>query len=67
MLVKDPLQVKFYEKKLGRALTEAEKHGEVAVLMEGITTYLEIKDLVFPYDFMSDITVKSLLSGKVKW
>ncbi len=67
MLVKDPLQVKFYERKLGRALTDAEKYGEVPVLLEGTKTYLEIRELIFPYDFMSDITVKSLLNGKMRW
>lgn len=51
--VKDPLQVKYYERQLGRKLTEEEKLGEVPVYLKGIKTYLELTEIHFPYGFMS--------------
>ena len=66
MLIKDPMQVMFYEKKLGRKLTENEILGQVPVKIGRHNIYLEIKDLTFPYDFMSQTQLFSLVGKKLR-
>lgn len=67
--MKDPLQVKYWEQKLGRTLTEAEKQGQQEIEFQGHKIFLELTDLIFPYDFMDKIILhsinkKSLFSNK---
>lgn len=64
MTFKDPLQVRYYEKKLGRKLSEAEVNGQVPVQIGRHSIYLEINEIVFPYDLMSRTDLFSLV-GKV--
>lgn len=61
MYIKDPLQVKYYETKLKRKLTESERIGETPVYMNGQKVYLEIRDVHFPYDFMDRTTLIAVL------
>ena len=67
MYVKDPLQVKYYERKLGRKLTDAERLGEEKICINGQTFYLEIRELYFPYDFMDKLQLFSLTDKGSKW
>lgn len=62
MYVKDPLQIKAIERKLGRKLTYFERIGEMPVYIDGIKTYLELRDLYFPYDFLDELQLLALLS-----
>ena len=64
MLVKDPLQVKYYERLLRRKLTEKERIGETPVKLDGSKVYLELTDVSFPYGFMTDNQLHSLLANK---
>ncbi len=64
--VKDPLQVKYYEKLLGRKLTEAEKYGEVPVMIQGKKLYLELTSIHFPYGFMSHTQLHSFYATRKK-
>ncbi len=60
MQFKDPMQVRYWEKQLGRKLTEAEKEGQFPIKLDGHTIFLELKDLNFPYDLMDSVTLASL-------
>lgn len=64
MLIKDPIQIKYYERVLGRKLTNDERIGEKPVRIKGIKVYLEIQDIVFPYGLMEENVCRSLLKGK---
>lgn len=64
MTVKDPIQIKYYERLLKRKLTERERIGEVPVRYKGAKIYLEINDVVFPYGFMTETQIHSLLGNK---
>lgn len=62
--MKDPLQIKHWEKKLGRKLTVAEKNSDYPVTIGDNTFYLEIQELDFPYDLM-DRNVLFQLNKKI--
>lgn len=64
MLVKDPIQIKYYERLLKRKLTERERIGEVPIRYKGNKIYLEINDVVFPYGFMTENQIHSLLANR---
>lgn len=64
--VKDPLQVKYYERQLGRKLTEEERNGEKPVYIRGVKRYLEIHDVNFPYDFMTLTQLHSYYASRKK-
>lgn len=66
MLVKDPLQIKYYERVLRRKLTEPERLGQVPVRIKGVKVYLEITDVIYPYGFMTETQIHSLLANKSK-
>lgn len=60
MYMSDPLQVKYWEKKLGRKLTEAEKTGINPVKYGMHEIYLELTQLYFPYDLMEKVILLQL-------
>lgn len=64
--VKDPLQVKYYEKILGRHLTQEEKLGEKAVVLQGQKVYLELTDIQFPFGFMTITQLHSYYATRKK-
>lgn len=66
MLVKDPLQVKYYERLLRRKLTEAERLGQIPIRLDGNKVYLELTDVSFPYGFMTETQLHSLLANRTK-
>lgn len=62
MLIKDPLQVRFWERRLRRPLTVLEKYGHDPVLYKGQQIYLELQNINFPYGFMDRLQVVTLLN-----
>lgn len=64
MLIKDPIQIKIWEVRLGRKLTDDERIGEKPVWYKGRKVYLELTDVVYPYGLMDETVVRSLLKGK---
>ena len=68
MKFKDPLQVRYYEKKIGRELSKDEINGQLPVRLGRNEIYLEIRELSFPYDLMSRNDLFGLVGkiGKVR-
>jgi len=64
--VKDPLQVKYYERQLGRKLTEEERNGEKPVTIRGTKRYLELQEVQFPYGFMTTTQLQSYYATRKK-
>lgn len=59
----DPFQVKYWEKKLKRKLTDKEKIGAVPVKYGSYEIYLELTELYFPYDLMDRVILLQLNKG----
>lgn len=51
-LIYDPIQIKIIERDLKRPLDELEKAGEKSVWYNGRLIFLQISQIVFPYDLM---------------
>jgi len=64
--IKDPLQVKYYERLLGRHLTDDERNGQKQVVIRGQKRYLELTDVHFPYGFMSTTQLHSFYATRKK-
>lgn len=58
--IKDPIQIKKYERILRRPLTDAEKYGEKEIYVFGVRMFLTLEDVTFPYGFMSEESLLSL-------
>lgn len=60
MIVYDPVKIKHYERLLNRKLNYMEIVGQVPVKINNIRVYLDIPELRFPYDFMSETVLQSV-------